>query len=217
MNRYQAETGIVAAGAYFHSRGWVPATAGNFSARLTNNFLITRSGVHKGTITVNDLLLVNEKGDIFHEDSDHPANTEVRTSAETLLHLDLYRIFPEAKAVFHVHSPHGTVLSRYIINQGRDSLILRNYELLKALGDNQTHENEEMIPVFPNSQNITKLSETISHRIQDIILKGDFLPHAYLLEGHGLYTWGRSLEEALRHIEALEFMFECEVLEAGLK
>lgn len=26
--------------------------------------------------------------------------------------------------------------------------------------------------------------------------------------GHGLYTWGRDLDEARRHVEILEFLFE---------
>ena len=33
--------------------------------------------------------------------------------------------------------------------------------------------------------------------------------HGFLLSGHGLYTWGRDLAEARRHIEIFEFLFEC--------
>jgi len=112
MNRYQAETGIVAAGAFFHSKGWVPATSGNFSTRLTENFLITKSGVHKGTIHTSDLILIDEKGTILPDENIHPGAVSVKTSAETLLHLDIYTHFPEAKVVFHIHSPSGTVLSK---------------------------------------------------------------------------------------------------------
>jgi methylthioribulose-1-phosphate dehydratase len=37
-------------------------------------------------------------------------------------------------------------------------------------------------------------------------------PHAHgvLLSRHGLYTWGQSVAEARRHLEALEFLFEVE-------
>ena len=34
--------------------------------------------------------------------------------------------------------------------------------------------------------------------------------HGYLIAGHGLYTWGRTVDDALRHVEAFEFLFECE-------
>jgi len=37
------------------------------------------------------------------------------------------------------------------------------------------------------------------------------VPVAYLIEGHGLYTWGATVDDAVRHIEALEFMLECEL------
>jgi methylthioribulose-1-phosphate dehydratase len=32
--------------------------------------------------------------------------------------------------------------------------------------------------------------------------------HAFLLERHGLYTWGATLDEAERHVEILEFLLE---------
>jgi methylthioribulose-1-phosphate dehydratase len=35
------------------------------------------------------------------------------------------------------------------------------------------------------------------------------LQHGYLIRRHGLYTWGRTLDEARRHVEIFEFLFEC--------
>jgi methylthioribulose-1-phosphate dehydratase len=32
--------------------------------------------------------------------------------------------------------------------------------------------------------------------------------HGFLIRGHGLYTWGRDLDEAQRHLEVLEFLIE---------
>jgi len=32
--------------------------------------------------------------------------------------------------------------------------------------------------------------------------------HGFLIRRHGLYTWGRDLREARRHVETLEFLFE---------
>jgi methylthioribulose-1-phosphate dehydratase len=34
--------------------------------------------------------------------------------------------------------------------------------------------------------------------------------HGVLLSHHGLYTWGQSVAEARRRLEALEFLFEVE-------
>jgi methylthioribulose-1-phosphate dehydratase len=33
----------------------------------------------------------------------------------------------------------------------------------------------------------------------------------YLIDGHGLYAWGRDMAEARRHLEAFEFLFDCEL------
>jgi methylthioribulose-1-phosphate dehydratase len=35
--------------------------------------------------------------------------------------------------------------------------------------------------------------------------------HAYLINGHGIYTWGHDMAEARRHLEALEFLLCCEL------
>jgi methylthioribulose-1-phosphate dehydratase len=37
--------------------------------------------------------------------------------------------------------------------------------------------------------------------------------HAYLIRGHGVYVWGESMEEAERHLEALDYLFNAEILE----
>ena len=37
----------------------------------------------------------------------------------------------------------------------------------------------------------------------------DPLQYGYLIRRHGLYTWGRDLAEARRHVEIFEFLFEC--------
>ncbi|MDX5299004.1 MAG: class II aldolase/adducin family protein, partial [Gammaproteobacteria bacterium] len=39
----------------------------------------------------------------------------------------------------------------------------------------------------------------------------------YLIRGHGLYTWGATMDDCLRHVEALEFLFECELATMRLK
>ena len=42
------------------------------------------------------------------------------------------------------------------------------------------------------------------------MLRNDPDAHGVLLSRHGLYTWGESVAEARRHLEALEFLFEVE-------
>ena len=82
--------------------------------------------------------------------------------------------------------------------------------MLKGLEGIRTHDTAVNVPVFRNSQDMVELSD----RIKDVLMapdesSSDFSPsHGFLLSGHGLYTWGRTLAEARRHIEIFEFLFE---------
>lgn len=184
---------LVDAGRLIDSRGWVPATSGNFSARLPDGRIaITVSGRHKGRLTVEDIMTIDCNGQSLDGR---------KASAETLLHTAIYRRYPKINAVLHPHSPGATLLSRL----QRDPLILKNYELLKAFPGITTHETEVTIPIFPNDQDIARLSHAVDHWMDH---HGD-IP-GYIIESHGFYTWGDSVEAALRHLEALEFLFEIE-------
>ena len=60
----QIQEALIAAGRRIDQKGWVPATSGNFSARLPDGrIVITVSGRHKGMFTPEDLMLVNAEGD----------------------------------------------------------------------------------------------------------------------------------------------------------
>jgi methylthioribulose-1-phosphate dehydratase len=186
---------LIRAGRFFFERGWVPATAGNFSARLdASRVVITVSGRHKGELDPNGLMVVDLDGRVLSEGK--------RPSAETPLHLLLYRRSPELGAVLHTHSLNATLLSRLV----REELVLEGYEVLKALPGISTHEARVVVPIFPNDQDVPRLAA----RVQAYMAEHPGLP-GYLIAGHGLYTWGKSVEDARRHIEAFEFLFECEI------
>lgn len=189
----QCTEALIRAGRFIHSRGWVPATSGNFSARLPDGRIaITVSGRHKGDLTPEDIMLVDAHGQSL--DGKKP-------SAETLLHTALYRRYPGVGAVLHPHSPAAVLISRLC----RERVVLKDYELLKALSGIHTHETRIEIPVFPNDQNIARLAAVVD----DYIDRHGSI-HAYIIAGHGFYTWGATVGDALRHLEALEFMFDLE-------
>lgn len=184
---------LVDAGRLIDQRGWVPATSGNFSARLPDGRIaITVSGRHKGQLTIDDIMPIDANGQSLNGR---------RASAETLLHTAIYRRYPKINAVLHPHSPGATLLSRL----KDDALVLKNYELLKAFPGITTHETQVTIPIFPNDQDIARLSHTVDQWIDQ---HGDI--HGYIIESHGFYTWGDSVDAALRHLEALEFLFDIE-------
>ena len=72
-----------------------------------------------------------------------------------------------------------------------------------ALEGVKTHEHQEWIPVFENSQDIPALAKEV-----EALLKQDPRPHGFLLRSHGLYTWGEDVAEARRHVEIFEFLLE---------
>lgn len=188
---------IVEAGQFLYNQGWSPATSSNYSARIDEDHVaITVSGKHKGKLAARDVMVVDLQG--------RPVQSHARSSAETRLHTVLYQVFPDVGAVLHTHSVKATVLSR--LCAADQPLVLEGYELQKAFAGIDTHESRLTVPVFENTQNIDALAEQTA---------AWFREHpdqpGYLIRGHGLYTWGRTMDDCLRHVEAFEFLFECEL------
>lgn len=185
---------LIEAGRSLYARNMVPATSGNFSARLSSGELaITVSGSHKGRLSDTDIMRVDANGNSLDER---------RPSAETLLHVQVYRQFPEVRAVLHPHSVTATLLSRLCASH----VALQDYELLKAFPGVDTHACEVVVPNFPNDQDIARLADRVDTYMQD-----NAPVYGYLIAGHGFYTWGDTVDDALRHVEAFEFLFECEL------
>ncbi len=128
----RAQEAIIQAGRRMDRRGWVPATAGNISLRMTagaDYLAITRSGGHKGFLDGFSVIAVDLDGRALT-----PGD---RPSAETLLHCAIYREVPEAAAVLHGHSVAGTVLSMAEPGPG---IAFEGYEVFKAFAGQTTHE-----------------------------------------------------------------------------
>lgn len=179
------------------SKGWTPATSSNFSMRVdADHAAITVSGRDKHKLGPDDIMLIDLHGSAVGSDA--------RPSAETALHTQLYRRWPAVGAVLHTHSRTQSVASRLF---AADGLIrLQGWELQKAISGQDTHESVLEIPVFPNTQQMTELVARV-----DAWLDAGKPLHAYLIDGHGIYTWGRDMAEAERHLEALEFLLGCEL------
>jgi methylthioribulose-1-phosphate dehydratase len=188
---------IARTGTQLAALGWTPATSSNFSMRLdANHAAITVSGRDKGALTPDDVMVIDMEG--------QPVATDARPSAETALHTQVYRRVPGAGAVLHTHSRNQTVASRLFAQLG--GVELAGYELLKAFSGYATHESAMQVPVFPNTQDMPELVARV-----DAWLDSSKPLHAYLIDGHGIYTWGRDMAETRRHLEALEFMLACEL------
>jgi methylthioribulose-1-phosphate dehydratase len=180
----------------FHQRGWALGTSGNFSAVISHDPLrvaITASSLDKSRLSPEHILEIDAAGNVIRP-------SEGRPSAETLLHLAIVRR-AGAGAVLHTHSVWSTILSDYHIGQG--GFFIEGYEMLKGLSGVQTHEHREWVPILENSQDMESLSlET------ERMLAENPKVHGFLIRRHGMYTWGKDLAEAARHVEIFEFLLE---------
>jgi methylthioribulose-1-phosphate dehydratase len=179
----------------FYERGWVLGTSGNFSAVISREPLrlaITSTGLDKGTLTAGQFLEIDNAANVVKGDG--------RPSAEALLHLAIARGL-DAGAILHTHSVWSTVLSGSHASHG--GIALEGFEMLKGLEGVRTHKHREWLPILENSQDMIELGERVSK-----ILRESPGIHGFLLQEHGLYTWGAGLQEAKRHVEILEFLME---------
>jgi methylthioribulose-1-phosphate dehydratase len=187
---------LVRIGRRFDDRGWVLGTSGNLSAIVERDPLrlaITRSGAHKGALTSADILEIDGDARVTGGGPGSP-------SAETRLHLEIIAA-RGAAAVVHTHSVWATLVSDRAAAAG--GLEIEGYEMLKGLAGVTTHEHREWIPILSNDQDMARLGGVVRGLLTD-------QPgcHGFLLRRHGLYTWGTTLDDAVRHAEILEFLLE---------
>lgn len=194
---FKAQVRLLAeAGRELADRGWLPARTGHFSARLDDqHIVITAPGRSKDLLDAHDFMVVDLEGHLI-AGSGEP-------SPETFLHIIMYRRDPKLGAVLHTHSIHGTVLSRQVSG----TLMLRDYEALREIPGCKHPTQGIRVPVFANDPEVRQVAAQV-----DAAMGRDPALAGYLISGHGLYTWGQTVELAMQRTEAFEFMFECEAL-----
>jgi methylthioribulose-1-phosphate dehydratase len=180
------------------SRLAIPATSSNFSLRTSaENFLISRSGIHKRLLTPEHFIRTDLDGKPLHPLSPKPSD-------ETLLHALIYKKDRAAQAILHCHAPELEKLQS-------PQWIFQGHELLKAMGL-KSHEEPYAFPVFSNSQDMNVLAEQIDKHSA---------VHGWLgcfhLERHGIYISGITIENALMKLEALLHLAHFQEKSAVLK
>jgi methylthioribulose-1-phosphate dehydratase len=179
---------LAEAGQRFDRRGLAAATSGNYSARLDDGtLLLTRSGRHMGRLGAADFIRLDKGGAPLEPGA---------PSAETGLHLMLYRRYPDAKAILHWHSPLAVGLSRAV---GAAAWRFADHEMLKAFPGVTTHDTHVTIPVVDNSQNMDVIETAVAPALTDTT-------SAFMIRSHGLYAWGTDVAEAERIAEAVEWL-----------
>lgn len=206
-----AVRGLQAIGREFHSKSWSLGTSSNYSVVASRDpleLVITASGKDKSALGEDDFVRVDAHGTVIGPGRAGGAVEGRAASAETLLHCMIASVIPSVGAVLHTHSVWGTMLSG--LDQQRGSLRLEGYEMLKGLDGIRTHDTFEEVPIVANTQDIAELATRIRGWFTTPAWSNPARPpfHGFLLARHGLYTWGRDLAEARRHVEIFEFLFE---------
>ncbi len=190
MTASEAQSLLIQTANQLGTRGWLRATSGNLSVRIADNPLtmaITRSGSDKQSLQVDDVIGISQKHVIWGNG---------RPSAETGIHEAIYTR-TESGAVLHVHTVFNNLAS---IGPQGGHLRLTGSEMLKALG----YWGEDAVcdlPVIPNYADLDRLSATALAAIDPSV-------PGLLIQGHGVYAFGDDIQTAVRHLEALEFLFE---------
>lgn len=194
-------------GRLFHSRGWSVGTSSNYSAVVSGDpveLVVTASGKDKGRLERGDFVHLGREGQPLEPN-------QPKSSAETMLHVVLADKPVSAGSILHTHSIWGTLLSDRFFDSG--GFAIEGYEMLKGLEGTASHETSHWIPIFENTQDIPSLANEVKAMLEN---EPEKISHGFLIRKHGLYTWGKDVFSARRHIEVYEFLFECEARRLGL-
>ena len=178
MTFQEEREAVCRVGRLLYDRGYVAANDGNISVKVAENrLLITPSGVSKGRMTPEMLLVTDMDGTVIEGDR-HP-------SSEGKMHLEVYRGRPDANAVVHAHPPVSTAFA--VCRRGLETPYLS--ELVAGLGQ------------VPCTTSFAMLStEEVPESVRPYLADHN----ALLLANHGALAWGGDLWEAFDRLETVE-------------
>lgn len=195
MQEEQLKKELAATIRLYNSKGWSPATSTNYSFKNElGQMWVSRSGVDKSQFSEKDFIPIDDNGIPQGEFA------SVKASAETLIHYFIYNLFPETKVILHSHSLYPVLLS--VVH--KNELKFEGYELQKGFDGQLTHEGVVRIPILENSQDMNFFKNELNYSRESIN------NHCFIIKKHGTYAWGKSIFEAKRHLETLDYLCECE-------
>ena len=178
MTFQQEREAVCRVGKLLYDRGYVAANDGNISMKVGDDrLLITPSGVSKGRMTPEMLLVTDLDGNVI-EGNRHP-------SSEGKMHLEVYRGRPDVNAVVHAHPPVSTAFA--VCRRGLETPYLS--ELVAGLGQ---------VPCTPSFAMLS--TEEVPESVRPYLADHT----ALLLANHGALAWGGNLWEAFDRLETVE-------------
>lgn len=157
------------------SRGCNNSHSGNISVREGDKIFISRTGSMLDELTEQDIIAVDMLPD---EAKDKQA------SMELLNHRALYQANKNINAVVHAHAPHAIVMA-----DGCSAV--KPY-------DQEGAYFFESIPVISVTKTIA--SQEVAEQITQYV----DIAHAVIVQKHGVFAWGKDLEEAYHFLTVVE-------------
>lgn len=189
-------------GRRYFNLGWLFGTVGNLSARVGDRVVITASGKHKGDLEELDFVEVDLDGTLLA--AGHPGG---KASAETSIHLAVYRTHPSATFALHVHTIASTLLvGRRAGNP--PTVSFEGLEMLKAW-DLWDESVVAELPLFANHVDVAVIGREVEAYYRELNASLPEVP-ALIVRGHGITAWGTDAFTANRHLEATEFLCQIE-------
>ena len=183
VGEYQLRQQIVRVGRLLYDKGFISASDGNISARMEpGRILITPSGLHKGFLEPDELLLIDEEGNRVGISTS--TNRKAKPTSELPMHLEAYRLRPDIGAIVHAHPPITIALS--IAGIPLADCILP--EVIVTLG------------LIPTTEYATPSSEESVRAIREFIQNHD----ALVLQRHGTVTVGSDPMQGFMRLETVE-------------
>ncbi len=174
---------VIECGRIAYERHLMTSNDGNISVRMSNGcVLITPSGISKGRLALDDMLVVDLDGKIISSREDR------KPSSETPMHIEVYKQRDDVRAVVHAHPIFATTLTVADLEFPIDVLP----EVLLTMGE---------VP-------ITRYATPSSHEDAEVIRPFVKDHNVMLLRQHGSLTFGKNLEEALIRLERIEHVSE---------
>jgi L-fuculose-phosphate aldolase len=184
MDELNARKLIIEIGKLLYERSYVVSSDGNVSIRLDGTrVLATPTMTSKGRMTEEGLALTDMEG--------KPLNDK-KASSELAMHLLIYKMRPDIKAVCHAHPPYGTAFA--VAGLAIDQPILS--EVILTLG---------CVPLTgygtPSTDELTEsMKPFVEHH------------NALLMANHGAVAYGEDLWQAFDRLETLEHTAKIAIL-----
>ena len=167
----------------------VTFTWGNVSGidREKEVIVIKPSGVEYDSMTVDDMVVVDLKGNVVEGN--------LKPSSDTATHLELYRQFENIRGVVHTHSRWATIYSQMghgIIPFGTTHADYFGYEIpcTREMTEDEIKGEYEL-----------ETGKVIVERFAN--LNPDYIP-SVLVKNHGPFSWGASPKSAVHNAVVLE-------------